>query len=92
MGRPRTTIKGYAGEIPKKIMDFGGRPGYAGDAKASEGMSALPPKADIIDPDWYVRFVPEADIGLMDCTVMKSEKANLDGLLLPPKPGHCGLR
>jgi len=26
-------------------------------------MSALPPKADIPERDWHVRFVPEADIG-----------------------------
>jgi hypothetical protein len=26
-------------------------------------MSALPPKADIRDRDWHVRFVPKADIG-----------------------------
>ena len=25
-------------------------------------MSALPPKADIVDPGEHVRFVPEADI------------------------------
>jgi len=25
-------------------------------------MSALPPKADIVDHDWDVRFVPKADI------------------------------
>src|SRR5215469_9594077 len=25
-------------------------------------MSALPPKADIIERDWHVRFVPKADI------------------------------
>jgi hypothetical protein len=24
-------------------------------------MSALPPKADIAERDWYVRFVPKAD-------------------------------
>src|SRR5262249_23719755 len=27
-----------------------------------EGMSALPPKADITDRSWHVRFVPKADI------------------------------
>jgi hypothetical protein len=26
-------------------------------------MSALPPKADIVEHDRYVRFVPEADMG-----------------------------
>jgi hypothetical protein len=26
-------------------------------------MSALPPKADIAERDWDVRFVPKADIG-----------------------------
>src|SRR5262245_15816160 len=26
------------------------------------GMSALPPKADIRQPDWHVRFRPKADI------------------------------
>jgi hypothetical protein len=25
-------------------------------------MSALPPKADIAESDWHVRFVPKADI------------------------------
>jgi hypothetical protein len=25
-------------------------------------MSALPPKADIVERDWNVRFVPQADI------------------------------
>ena len=25
-------------------------------------MSALPPKADIAENDWHVRFVPKADI------------------------------
>ena len=25
-------------------------------------MSALPPKADIAEGDWYVRFVPKADV------------------------------
>jgi hypothetical protein len=27
-----------------------------------ETMSALPPKADIAEGDWHVRFVPKADI------------------------------
>jgi hypothetical protein len=27
-----------------------------------QSMSALPPKADIAEGDWHVRFVPEADI------------------------------
>jgi len=31
-------------------------------------MSALPPKADIAENDWHVRFVPEADIGLLAMT------------------------
>ena len=26
------------------------------------GMSAIPPKADIAERGWHVRFVPEADI------------------------------
>ena len=26
-------------------------------------LSALPPKADIAERDWHVRFVPKADIG-----------------------------
>ena len=25
-------------------------------------MSALPPKADIRQPEWHVRYVPEADL------------------------------
>ena len=29
-------------------------------------MSALPPKADVAEHDWDVRFVPKADI--MQCT------------------------
>ena len=28
-------------------------------------MSALPPKADMVQPDRDVRFVPKADIGLL---------------------------
>jgi hypothetical protein len=28
-------------------------------------MSALPPKADIAEGDWNVRFVPKADIDLV---------------------------
>jgi hypothetical protein len=28
-------------------------------------MSALPPKADIAEYDWDVRFVPKADIGTL---------------------------
>jgi hypothetical protein len=56
-----------------------------------QSMSALPPIADIGTQPLNVRFVPEADIGLMGCTVMKSEKA-LDDLLVPPKADHCGLR
>jgi hypothetical protein len=28
-------------------------------------MSALPPKADIVEPDRHVRFVPKADIGTL---------------------------
>jgi hypothetical protein len=55
-------------------------------------MSALPPKADIDPSASDVRFVPIADISLMDCAVMKGEKANLVGGLLPPKVDHCGLR
>jgi hypothetical protein len=27
-------------------------------------MSALPPKADIVERDWHVRFVPKADMHL----------------------------
>jgi hypothetical protein len=52
---------------------------------------ALPPKADITTVPIHVRFVPKADIGLMGCTVMKSEKA-LDDRLVPPKADHYGLR
>jgi hypothetical protein len=33
-------------------------------------MSALPPKADIDGHSPNVRFVPKANIGLMDCAVM----------------------
>ena len=29
---------------------------------AQNGMSALPPKADMCSATWYVRFVPKADI------------------------------
>ena len=38
-------------------------------------MSALPPKADIAESDWHVRFVPKAD----SCTAAK----NLSGPGLP---------
>ena len=31
-------------------------------SKSVEGMSALPPKADIGTQSWNVRFVPKADI------------------------------
>jgi hypothetical protein len=31
--------------------------------KTLDERSALPPKADITDRDWHVRFVPMADIG-----------------------------
>jgi hypothetical protein len=31
-------------------------------------MSALPPKADIAERDWHVRFVPKADILCCDVT------------------------
>jgi hypothetical protein len=27
-------------------------------------ISALPPKADIVERDWHVRFVPKADMHL----------------------------
>jgi hypothetical protein len=32
-------------------------------------MSALPPKADIVERDRHVRFVPRADIGPFLCVV-----------------------
>src|SRR5262249_641830 len=32
------------------------------DVAAPSSMSALPPKADIAESDWHVRFVPKADI------------------------------
>jgi len=39
-------------------------------------MSALPPKADIAERDWYVRFVPKADMGtLFDYLVCDGEQA-----------------
>ena len=34
--------------------------------KAAPAMSALPPKADMCGATWYVRFVPIADIKLLD--------------------------
>jgi hypothetical protein len=34
-----------------------------GDIGAVLIMSALPPKADIAESDWHVRFVPKANIG-----------------------------
>ena len=33
-------------------------------------MSALPPKADIRQPEWHVRYVPIADIGAVRIAVM----------------------
>jgi hypothetical protein len=36
-----------------------------GQKRTSQGislMSALPPKADIAETDWHVRFVPKADM------------------------------
>jgi hypothetical protein len=33
--------------------------------KHLQSMSALPPKADIAEYDWDVRFVPKADIGTL---------------------------
>jgi hypothetical protein len=35
-----------------------------GTAALSRSMSALPPKADIVQHDRNVRFVPKADIGI----------------------------
>jgi hypothetical protein len=32
-------------------------------------MSALPPKADIVERDRHVRFVPKADMHLLDYAV-----------------------
>jgi hypothetical protein len=40
-------------------------------------MSALPPKADIAEYDWDVRFVPICDIGLYSIT--SSAMASSDG-------------
>jgi len=35
-------------------------------------MSALPPKADIAEREWYVRFVPKADIGSSRLKILPS--------------------
>ena len=38
-------------------------------------MSALPPKADIAERDWHDRFVPKADIVLLDLLVGRATNA-----------------
>jgi len=40
-------------------------------------MSALPPKADIAERDWHVRFVPKADIRANDQDVRFVPKADM---------------
>ena len=55
-------------------------------------MSALPPKADITERGWYVRYVPRADIGtLFDHLVSASRKAWVGFPIRPFLPGK-GLR
>ena len=59
-------------------------------------MSALPPKADIRQPEWRVRYVPEPDIGLMaEC--LRRDSFDVDFVdqllehlksLLPVTPGE----
>jgi len=34
-------------------------------------MSALPPKADITERGWYVRYVPKADISLKETLIVR---------------------
>jgi hypothetical protein len=38
-------------------------------------MSALPPKADIAESNWHVRFVPKADIGSLVRLPRKQSRA-----------------
>jgi hypothetical protein len=46
-------------------------------------MSALPPKADIAENDWHVRFVPKADIRRCSrdrrYSIISSARASKDG-------------
>jgi len=36
--------------------------GHKRTSESDQIMSALPPKADIVRPQWIVRFVPKADV------------------------------
>jgi hypothetical protein len=54
-------------------------------------MSALPPKADITERDWHVRFVPKADI--LRCgkerrySITTSAQASIDCGIVRPSEG-----
>jgi hypothetical protein len=48
-------------------------------------MSALPPKADIDERNWDVRFVPEADIGDPFCVLLVGNFLQpIDRLVIEP--------
>jgi hypothetical protein len=47
-------------EIKQNKQDFEIKSSFV--VPIAEGMSALPPKADIAEGDGHVRFVPKADI------------------------------
>ena len=48
-------------------------------------MSALPPKADIAESDWHVRFVPITDIEgrVKECPLYPRKRTCGDQALLP---------
>ena len=50
--------------MPKQVRGYV-RLGSGTDIAAPQVMSALPPKADMVQHDRNVRFVPKADIGLV---------------------------
>ena len=51
--------KALHGSNPKPLMSALGQ---KQTFRSAIVMSALPPKADIAESDWHVRFVPKADI------------------------------
>jgi hypothetical protein len=48
-------------------------------------MSALPPKADIAESDWHVRFVPKADICSAARIVIRLPRPRGREVLLEPR-------
>jgi len=54
-------MMGHLGSILSRSMSALGQ---KRTSRRVQGMSALPPKADIAESDWHVRFVPKADIGI----------------------------